>query len=162
MSPRRPPVVMVNIMTETLKPTQCWQSLCVLTPKPRGFHLITDKIVQTIGVMPAIQTGLIHLFLQHTSASLTISENTCNDVPLDLETCFDALAPDDSSLYRHTLEGDDDMPAHIKSTLLGVSLVIPIGDTKLLLGQWQGIYLCEHRNHATARRIIITAQGIFS
>ena len=110
--------------------------------------------------MPALQTGIIHLFLQHTSASLTISENTCNDVRLDLETHFNSLVPDDNSLYRHTLEGEDDMPAHIKNTMLGASLVIPVSNNQLLLGQWQGIYLCEHRNHATARRIIITAQGV--
>lgn len=137
-----------------------WQTECVLPAKPRGFHLITNRLQQTLLPMPAIQTGLIHLFLQHTSASLSISENTCADVPLDLESYFNAAIPEDNSLYRHTLEGEDDMPAHIKNVLLGVSLTIPLRKGQLALGQWQGIYLCEHRNQAPARRIIITVQGV--
>lgn len=137
-----------------------WQSECILPAKPRGFHLITAEIKQAMAAMPLIHVGLVHLFLQHTSASLMINENTCSDVRLDLETYFNTNIPDDPSLYRHTLEGDDDMPAHIKSAILGVSLTIPLRDGELLLGQWQGIYLCEHRNHASARHVIITAQGI--
>ena len=136
-----------------------WQNQCVLNPRPRGFHLITEEIKQAMSAMPAMQTGLVHLFLQHTSASLTISENTCNDVRLDLETHFNAAVPEEHSLYRHTLEGEDDMPAHIKNVILGVSLIIPLHNSQLFLGQWQGVYLCEHRNHATSRRIIITAHG---
>jgi len=136
-----------------------WQHQLQLAAKPRGFHLITDEIKQALLTMPSLHTGLVHLFLQHTSASLTISENTCNDVRLDLETFFDATVPDDYSRYRHTLEGEDDMPAHIKNALLGVSLTIPLHNQQLLLGQWQGIYLCEHRNHAPARRIILTTHG---
>ena len=137
-----------------------WQSECVLTAKTRGFHLITKTIEQNLSTMPAIQTGLVHLFLQHTSVSLALSENTCIDVREDLETYFNKTIPDDNQLYRHTLEGEDDMPAHIKNVLLGSSLTIPLREGRLALGQWQGIYLCEHRNRATARRIIITAQGI--
>jgi len=136
-----------------------WQTTCVLPRKSRGFHLITHTVQQSLATMPAIQTGLAHLFLQHTSASLAISENTCADVPKDLETYFSSAIPDDEELYQHTLEGEDDMPAHIKNTLLGVSLTIPITKGQLALGQWQGIYLCEHRNHATERRIIITVHG---
>jgi secondary thiamine-phosphate synthase enzyme len=136
-----------------------WQKQCVLPIKPRGFHLITKDIKKAMTGMPTIKVGLIHLFLQHTSASLAISENTCTDVSEDLESHFNATIPDDNSLYRHTLEGEDDMPAHIKNAILGVSLTIPLQNNELLLGQWQGIYLCEHRNHATPRRIILTAQG---
>jgi secondary thiamine-phosphate synthase enzyme len=136
-----------------------WQSECLLTAKSRGFHLITDELAQHLLAMPAIQTGLVHFFLQHTSASLAISENTCADVPKDLETHFNRSIPDDNSLYRHTLEGEDDMPAHIKNVLLGANLSIPLREGLLALGQWQGIYLCEHRNHAPARRIIITSHG---
>ncbi len=106
-----------------------------------------------------IKIGLANLFLQHTSASLAISENTCQDVPFDLETHFNRLIPDDDQLFRHTLEGSDDMPAHIKNVMLGSSLTIPIKDGRLLLGRWQGIYLCEHRNQASARRLIVTIQG---
>ena len=146
--------VMVDVMTE-----QYWQKQCIIPIKPRGFHLITNEIKQAMVGMPSFNIGLIHLFLQHTSASLAISENTCTDVPEDLESYFNAAIPDDCSRYRHTLEGEDDMPAHIKNVLLGVNLTIPIKNNELLLGQWQGIYLCEHRNHATPRRIILTAQG---
>jgi len=110
--------------------------------------------------MPSLKTGLINLFLKHTSASLTITENTCADVWQDLENHFNRLIPEDNNLYQHTLEGDDDMPAHIKNVLLGASLTIPFRDGKLALGQWQGIFLCEHRNQAPARQIIITGQGI--
>lgn len=137
-----------------------WQTTCILAVKPRGFHLITDELLAACSAMPFIKMGLANLFLQHTSASLAISENTCHDVRLDLETYFNKTIPDDNHLYHHTLEGDDDMPAHIKNVLLGSSVTIPISDNKLALGQWQGIYLCEHRNSAPARKIVITVQGL--
>ncbi|MBA2657949.1 MAG: YjbQ family protein [Tatlockia sp.] len=137
-----------------------WQTECILEPKTRGFHLIDEEIKQYLAAMPAIENGLIHFFLQHTSASLAISENTCADVAKDLETYFSKNIPDDNRLYRHTLEGVDDMPAHIKNVLLGVSLTIPLKNKTMALGQWQGLYLCEHRNQAPARRLIITAQGV--
>ncbi len=146
-------------MTEKNSPLY-WQGQCVLPIKPRGFHLITEEIKQAMQPMAVMKIGLVHLFLLHTSASLAISENTCSDVSLDLETHFNATVPEDNQRYRHTLEGEDDMPAHIKNVMLGVSLTIPLNDGQLLLGQWQGIYLCEHRNHATARRIIVTAHGM--
>ncbi|WP_133127971.1 secondary thiamine-phosphate synthase enzyme YjbQ [Legionella nagasakiensis] len=136
-----------------------WQNQCVLAAKPRGFHLITNEITQAMSDMPWFKIGLVHLFLQHTSASLTISENTCHDVRLDLEMHFNQTVPEDNSRYRHTLEGEDDMPAHIKNVILGSALTIPLKDNQLLLGQWQGIYLCEHRSHATDRKIIVTVQG---
>ncbi|KTD32871.1 hypothetical protein Lnau_2519 [Legionella nautarum] len=137
-----------------------WQNLCNVSRKSRGFHLITPEIQQSLVTMPTIQTGLANLFLQHTSASLAISENTCSDVPLDLEAYFNGAIPDDERLYHHILEGEDDMPAHIKNVILGASLTIPISNGRLALGQWQGIYLCEHRNHAPERHIVITVHGI--
>ncbi len=150
---------MVIAMDKTIPATIYWQTTCVLPIKPRGFHLITAAIRQNLATMPAISTGLIHLFLQHTSASLAISENACANVPQDLEAYFNTAIPDDNKLYLHTLEGEDDMPAHIKNIMLGSSITIPIKNGQLALGQWQGIYLCEHRNQATARHIVITAHG---
>lgn len=136
-----------------------WQTTCTISAKRRGFHLITPSIAKALTSLPDTQIGLAHLFLQHTSASLTISENTCQDVQKDLEAFFNTTVPDDKRLYQHTLEGEDDMPAHIKNVMIGTSLTIPIKNNELLLGQWQGIYLCEHRNHAPERRIVITVQG---
>lgn len=158
MSPPPLPVVMAAVMTNK-QTIQYWQTECTLKPQTRGFHIITNEIKYAISSMPLLQIGLVHLFLQHTSASLAISENTCADVAFDLEAYFNTTIPEDNKLYRHTLEGEDDMPAHIKNVMLGVHLTIPFKANQLLLGQWQGIYLCEHRNHAPARRIIITAQG---
>ncbi|MGQ3888921.1 secondary thiamine-phosphate synthase enzyme YjbQ [Legionella sp. CNM-1927-20] len=136
------------------------QTKYTLDAKSRGVHLITDKIQEAINKLPEVNVGLVHLFLQHTSASLLITENASEDVWLDLETHLNRLAPDNEQLYRHTIEGSDDMPAHIKNAHLGSSLIIPITKGKMALGRWQGIFLCEHRNHATARHIIITVQGI--
>ncbi|MCP0914165.1 MULTISPECIES: secondary thiamine-phosphate synthase enzyme YjbQ [Legionella] len=135
-----------------------WQQECVLPPKTRGFHLINKEIETILKAQSPIDIGMAHLFLQHTSASLTISENACRDVRLDLETYFNTAVPEHRH-YRHSVEGDDDMPAHIKNVLLGVNLSIPIHKNRLQLGQWQGIYLCEHRDHALSRRILITAHG---
>ncbi|KTD65648.1 secondary thiamine-phosphate synthase enzyme YjbQ [Legionella spiritensis] len=136
-----------------------WQCECIVDACPRGFHLITDIIKEELTRAPKIQIGLLHLFLQHTSASLTISENTCADVPHDLETHLNELIPDDNKRYRHSLEGPDDMPAHIKNVLLGTSLTIPVARGILALGQWQGIFLCEHRNQTHKRRIMMTLHG---
>lgn len=126
---------------------------------PRGVHLITSYIQESLLTLSPLRLGLAHLFLQHTSASLIISENACSDVRGDLEAHFNRLAPEDNALYQHTLEGEDDMPAHIKNALLGCSLIIPIKEQALLLGSWQGIMLCEHRNHASSRHIVLTIQG---
>lgn len=129
-----------------------------LPAQPRGFHLITRAIVSALAEAPPVQVGLLHLFLQHTSASLSINENADADVPRDLESSFDAIAPEDFP-YRHTCEGPDDMPAHVKSSLLGCSLTIPIHEGRLALGTWQGVYLCEHREHGGRRRLIATIWG---
>lgn len=136
-----------------------WQTSCVLPAKKRGFHLITHEIKEAIHQMPFVQVGLLNLFLQHTSASLTINENACEDVRIDLENYFTKLVPEDKHLYQHTIEGPDDMPGHIKNVMLGTSLTIPLKEKAMLLGKWQGIYLCEHRDQAGERQIIITAQG---
>lgn len=125
---------------------------------PRGFHLITSRVIGAVPELPRISIGLMHVFIQHTSASLSINENADPDVPIDLDRSLDAIAPEDFP-YRHTCEGPDDMPAHVKNSLLGCSLSIPIQRGSLCLGTWQGIYLCEHRNHAGGRRLMITLQG---
>lgn len=129
--------------------------------KAAGFHLITAEVVRAIETdLARCRTGWLHVFLLHTSASLTINENADPDVPWDLDASLQRLAPE-SAPYRHTIEGPDDMPAHIKSSLLGCSLLIPVRDGRLVLGTWQGIYLCEHRRRAGPRRIVLTLTGEF-
>ena len=135
------------------------QKQVVLKAKPRGFHLITNEVIQTINVdIRETQIGILHVFIQHTSASLCINENADPDVRTDLETAMNHLCPE-SLDFVHTCEGPDDMPAHVKSSLLGSSLVIPITEGRLNLGTWQGIYLCEHRNHGGRRKIVLTLNG---
>jgi secondary thiamine-phosphate synthase enzyme len=130
-----------------------------LSPRRRGFHLVTREVVAALPSLPQYRLGLLHLFIQHTSASLAINENADPDVRADLERHFNVMVPEQTSYYEHTLEGDDDMPAHIKSVLIGPSLVIPIRDGALALGSWQGIYLCEHRDHGGERCLLATLQG---
>lgn len=125
----------------------------------RGFHLITADVLGAVPEVRQIATGLLHVFIQHTSASLTVNENADPDVRTDLESGFNALAPEHAPYYTHTLEGADDMPAHIKASLLGSSVSIPVTDGALNLGTWQGIYLCEHRDRAGSRRLVITLAG---
>ena len=134
------------------------QSVLRLPAHRRGFHLITPEIRAALPQLSELATGILHVFVQHTSASLMINENADPDVPYDLERALDALAPEDFP-YRHTCEGPDDMPAHVKAALLGCSVSVPIASGRLLLGTWQGIYLCEHRNHATARSLVLTMWG---
>ena len=129
-----------------------------LPAQRRGFHLVTQDVLAAVPEVRTLRVGLLNLFLQHTSASLSINENADPDVPLDLESAFSAIAPEDFP-YRHTCEGPDDMPAHVKSGLLGCSLSIPVGEGRLQLGTWQGIYLCEHRNRASRRRVVATLWG---
>lgn len=135
------------------------QKFIELAPLPRGFHLVTNEIVAQAPNLRNCQVGLLHLFIQHSSASLAINENADPDVRGDLERHFNVLAPEGADYYQHTAEGADDMPAHIKSVLIGHSLTIPVSDGRLALGTWQGIYLCEHRDHAGSRRIVATLQG---
>jgi secondary thiamine-phosphate synthase enzyme len=124
----------------------------------RGFHLITRHVVAGLTELQSVRIGLLHVFIQHTSASLTINENADPDVPRDMESSFNAIAPEDFP-YAHTCEGPDDMPAHVKASLLGSSVSIPIRDGQLCLGTWQGIYLCEHRNHGGPRLLVLTLHG---
>ena len=124
----------------------------------RGFHIITQDVLSEIPELSSIKVGLMHVFIMHTSASLSINENADPDVPVDLEMSFNRIAPE-SFPYVHTCEGPDDMPAHVKASLIGNSLSIPVSEGRLCLGTWQGIYLCEHRNHGGSRRLIVTIQG---
>lgn len=124
----------------------------------RGFHLITDRVVAAATELKSIKTGLLHVFILHTSASLTINENADPDVRVDMESSFNAIAPE-SFPYVHTVEGPDDMPAHVKASLLGSSLTIPVADGRLVLGTWQGITLCEHRDHGGPRQLVLTLWG---
>jgi secondary thiamine-phosphate synthase enzyme len=125
----------------------------------RGFHLITGEVVSALPELREIGTGLLHLFLRHTSASLTINENASPDVRCDFESYFNEAVPERAPYWTHTLEGADDMPAHIKASLLGPSLTIPLAGGRLALGTWQGIYLCEHRDHGGPRSLLATAWG---
>ncbi len=135
------------------------QKRITLTPRPRGFHVVTREIVQHIPELAGINVGLMHVFILHTSASLTINENASPDVRRDMERHFNAMVPENAPYYEHTLEGPDDMPAHIKASLLGSSLTIPVSNGRLLLGTWQGIYLCEHRDDGGRRELIVTLFG---
>ncbi len=130
-----------------------------LKPKSRGFHLITQEVLDEVPQISRISAGIMQVFIKHTSASLTINENADPTVRRDFETFFNRTVPEDVSLYEHTLEGTDDMTSHIKSSLLGSSVSIPITNGQLNLGTWQGIYLCEHRNHGGSRNIIVTLMG---
>jgi len=136
-----------------------YQKEVIINPRKRGFHVITEQITSKIPEIKEVNIGLLNLFIRHTSASLTINENTDNDVRIDFENHFNYLVPEKQSYYRHTNEGSDDMPAHLKASLLGASISIPIKNGNLELGMWQGIYLCEHRNKSIARKIIATLQG---
>jgi len=135
------------------------QKYIVLKPRARGFHLITDELTGQLPELRTLQIGLAHFFIRHTSASLVINENADPSVRRDLEAHLNELAPDGSAHFTHTLEGDDDMPGHIKACLLGASVTVPIGRGKLLLGDWQGIYLGEHRQQGGSRSIVATLNG---
>lgn len=126
---------------------------------PRGFHLITSVVEKSIPELAEIMVGQLHVFIKHTSASLSINENADRTVRMDFESHFNKMVPENAAYYKHDSEGSDDMPAHIKASLLGSSIVIPITNGKLNLGIWQGIYLCEHRDHGGKRQIVVTAFG---
>ena len=135
-----------------------FQRTITLPACQRGFHLITREIVSAMPEISELSVGQLHVFLQHTSASLTINENADPDVRVDLESSINAIVPEDFP-YIHTMEGPDDMPAHVKSSLLGASVTVPVTEGRLNLGTWQGIYLAEHRDYATPRRLVLTLQG---
>lgn len=138
------------------------QKYITLRVRSRGFHLVTDEILQAIPEIRNIKIGIMQVFIQHTSASLTINENADPTVRVDFEMWFNKAVPEDDPDYEHDYEGSDDMSAHIKSSLLGASVLIPITNGKLNLGTWQGIYLCEHRNRGGSRKVVITAWGQIS
>lgn len=138
------------------------QKELILSPRSRGFHLITREIVAAVPEIGRYSVGLAHLFIRHTSAALALNENADPTVRADMEAYFSRLAPENAPYFTHTLEGPDDMPAHLKAVLLGSSLTIPISDGRLALGTWQGIYLCEHRDDGGRRRVVVTLSGEFS
>lgn len=136
------------------------QKKITLQPRRRGFHLITDDITRQFTQLQQCKIGLLHIFLQHTSAALTINENADSTVRDDFERHFNKMVPEGMPYYKHTCEGPDDIPAHLKSSILGATLLLPVSDGRLNLGIWQGVYLCEHRDHAGSRSMILTLQGL--
>ena len=137
----------------------CIQKEITISSKSRGFHSITEDVISQFPDLGKLQIGICQLFIKHTSASITINEDADPTVLLDFESHFNNLVPENQPYYRHTMEGSDDMPAHLKSSLLGSSVQVPITNGKLNLGTWQGIYLCEHRNYSRERKLVITAWG---
>ncbi len=136
-----------------------FQREITLSPRPRGFHLVTHEIVAAMPEIGRFAVGLAQVFICHTSAALALNENADPTVRADMEAYFNRLAPENAPYFQHSVEGPDDMPAHLKAVLLGSSLTIPIRDGRLALGTWQGIYLCEHRNHGGRRTVIVTLSG---
>ncbi|TRW48381.1 YjbQ family protein [Aliidiomarina halalkaliphila] len=132
------------------------QKTIQLKARQRGFHLITSEVLQSIPEISRCDAGLLHVFIQHTSASLTINENADPTVRQDFESHFNEMVPENAPYYRHTCEGPDDMPAHLKSSLLGSGVTLPVSHGQLNVGTWQGIYLCEHRDHGGSRRLVLT------
>jgi secondary thiamine-phosphate synthase enzyme len=130
-----------------------------LAARPRGFHLVTGEVLQALPELRDVRVGLLHLFIRHTSASLTLNENASPDVRDDFESFFNAAVPEDARYWTHTVEGPDDMPAHIKASVLGPALSLPVHGGRLALGTWQGVYLCEHRDHGGSRSLVATLQG---
>jgi secondary thiamine-phosphate synthase enzyme len=135
------------------------QKEITLSPKRRGFHLVTREIIEQVKELSEYSVGIANIFICHTSASLTINENVSPEVREDFESHFNEYVPEEAPYYEHTLEGPDDMPAHIKASILGSSVTIPVKDGRLNLGTWQGIYLCEHRNQGGSRKLIVTIIG---
>ncbi|HMR40677.1 MAG TPA: secondary thiamine-phosphate synthase enzyme YjbQ [Ignavibacteria bacterium] len=135
------------------------QKEILLKERSRGFHIITGEILNNIPEITEINTGIANIFIKHTSASLSINENADPDVRTDMETHFNEMVPEDRNYYMHTAEGPDDMTSHIKASILGSTLSIPVTNGRLNLGTWQGIYLCEHRNHGGRRKIVVTVTG---
>lgn len=135
------------------------QHLITLRPRGRGFHLITGEVISQAPGIGRLRVGITNILIQHTSAALALNENADPTVRQDMEAYFSRLAPEDVPYYRHVLEGPDDMPAHLKAVLLGSSLTLPVTNGQLNLGTWQGIYLCEHREHGGARRLVVTVWG---
>ena len=130
-----------------------------LRPRERGFHLVTGEVLEAVAEIGELRVGIVHVFIRHTSASLTLNENASPDVRDDFESFFNAAVPEDARYWTHTVEGPDDMPAHIKASVLGPALSLPVHDGRLALGTWQGVYLCEHRDHGGRRSLLATLWG---
>jgi secondary thiamine-phosphate synthase enzyme len=159
-SPVSPPPHEFADAEPTSSLTPMWiQREVTLRPRPRGFHLVTGEIESALPELRTVRIGLAHLFIRHTSASLTLNENASPDVRDDFEAYFNDAVPEDARYWTHTIEGPDDMPAHIKASVLGPSLSLPVRDGRLALGTWQGVYLCEHRNRGGARSVVVTLFG---
>jgi secondary thiamine-phosphate synthase enzyme len=141
-------------------PAEMWaQRRIVLKQRPRGVHIVTRELIEAVPEIAELSMGMVNLFIQHTSASLALNENASPDVRRDLETWLDRIAPDGAPFWTHVLEGPDDMPAHVKSVIVGESLMIPVSAGHLALGTWQGVYLCEHRDHGGPRSVMVTVWG---
>ena len=136
-----------------------FQKNITIRKKNRGFHLITDELLNKVPEIETFKIGILHIFIMHTSASITVNENADSTVRDDMESHFNKFVPENQNYYRHTFEGSDDMPAHIKAVTIGNNVTIHISDGHLCLGTWQGIYLCEHRNHANRRNLMVTING---
>ena len=136
-----------------------FQKEITLNPYRRGFHLISHEIVNSFNEIKEIKAGLLHVFIKHTSASLTLNENADPTVRTDFESHFNKMVPEDMPYYKHDYEGSDDMPAHLKNSILGSSITIPVTNGRVNAGTWQGIYLCEHRNHGGSRKLVLTVYG---
>ena len=135
------------------------QKEILISPKKRGFHIITNEVLNQLEEILLYKVGILHLFIKHTSASLTVNENADSTVRVDMESHFNQMVPENANYYMHTMEGPDDMPAHLKSVLIGSTLSLPISNGTLNFGTWQGIYMCEHRNHSYERKIMATICG---
>ena len=152
--------LITHSLNRSFKTNTMWHQKEIRLPAvKRGFHLITDLVESQLPELEDIRVGLAHIFIKHTSASLTINENADPTVRHDFESHFNHMVPENASYYRHTSEGPDDMPAHLKASILGASVTVPVTNGKFKLGTWQGIYLCEHRDHASKRWIVVTLQG---
>lgn len=136
------------------------QKAIQLRPYPRGFHLITEEVLRQLPELGEFRAGMLHIFIRHSSASLTLNENADPTVRADFERHMNVMVPEEAPYYRHTYEGPDDMPAHIKASLMGSSVQFPVTEGRPNLGTWQGLYLCEHRNHATGRNLVLTLFGM--
>jgi secondary thiamine-phosphate synthase enzyme len=130
-----------------------------LSPRPRGFHVVTREVEEAVPELERVRVGIAHVFVRHTSASLTLNENASRDVLRDFASWFDRAVPEDAPYWTHTVEGPDDMPAHVKAALLGSSLTLPVSNGRLALGTWQGVYLCEHRDSPSGRELVVTVWG---
>ena len=146
--------------TERRADPKVWAQRTVrLAARPRGFHLVTREVEEAVPELGGVRVGMAHVFIRHTSASLTLNENASRDVLRDFSAWFDRAVPEDADYWTHTIEGPDDMPAHIKAALLGSSLTLPVSGGRLALGTWQGIYLCEHRDSGGSRELVVTVSG---